>query len=155
MPLPLIVSCFSKIQIGLPFWYRLTRVVPNKGPLNGYVLYCRYINRFCACVCTATSLAVSPFQFYNKYCIRDRKYGAYSRCCRGVVYDRRKSVCCHGIQPLVNGYTGCCNGLMYNPQSHLCCPDKVVRYKLYGSSTGCCGSEVYRFDAFDIEHAGL
>jgi len=31
MPLPLTVSCFSKIQIGLPFWYRLTWVVPEKG----------------------------------------------------------------------------------------------------------------------------
>ena len=39
MPLPLTASCFSKIQTGLPFWYRLTRVVPEKGPLNG-----------CACV---------------------------------------------------------------------------------------------------------
>ena len=37
MPLPLTVSCFSKIQIVLPFWYRLTRVVPGKWPLNGYV----------------------------------------------------------------------------------------------------------------------
>jgi len=35
MPLLLTVSCFSKIQIGLPFWYRLTRVVVDKGPLNG------------------------------------------------------------------------------------------------------------------------
>jgi len=57
MPLPLTVSCFSKIQIGFTFlvlahmgdpgkravkrvcvcvcfWYRLTRVVPDKGPLN-------------------------------------------------------------------------------------------------------------------------
>ena len=34
MPLPLTISCFSKIQIGLPFWYRLTRVVPDKGLLN-------------------------------------------------------------------------------------------------------------------------
>ena len=39
MPLPLTVSCFSKIQIVLPFWYRLTRVVLDKGPSNG-----------CACV---------------------------------------------------------------------------------------------------------
>jgi len=31
MPLPLTVSGFSKIQIGLPFWYRLTWVVPEKG----------------------------------------------------------------------------------------------------------------------------
>jgi len=35
MPLPLTVSCFSKIQIVfLPFWYWLTCVVPDKGPLN-------------------------------------------------------------------------------------------------------------------------
>ena len=34
MPLPLTGSCFSKIQIGLPFWYWLTWVVPEKGPLN-------------------------------------------------------------------------------------------------------------------------
>ena len=37
MPLPLTVTCFSKIQIGLPFWYQLTRVVLDKGPLNGCV----------------------------------------------------------------------------------------------------------------------
>jgi len=37
MPLLLTVSCFSIIQIGLPFWYRLTWVVPEKGPLNGSV----------------------------------------------------------------------------------------------------------------------
>ena len=37
MPLPLTVSCFSIIQIGLPFWYRLTRVVPDKGPFSGRV----------------------------------------------------------------------------------------------------------------------
>ena len=38
MPLLLTVSCFSKIQIGFTFWYRLTRVVPEKGPLNGCVV---------------------------------------------------------------------------------------------------------------------
>jgi len=37
MPLPLTVSCFSKIQIGFTFLVRywLTRVDPDKGPLNG------------------------------------------------------------------------------------------------------------------------
>ena len=40
MPLPLTVSCSSKIQIDLHFWYRLTRVVPVKGPLNGCVCVC-------------------------------------------------------------------------------------------------------------------
>jgi len=34
MPLPLTVSYFSKILFVLPFWYRLTRAVPDKGPLN-------------------------------------------------------------------------------------------------------------------------
>ena len=38
MPLPLTVSCFSKIQIG----YRLTRVVPDKGPLNRCVCVTSY-----------------------------------------------------------------------------------------------------------------
>jgi len=30
-----IISCFSKIQNGLPFWCRLTQVVLEKRPLNG------------------------------------------------------------------------------------------------------------------------
>ena len=47
MPLPLTVCCFSKIKMGLPFWYRLTRVVLDKGPLNGCV---------CVSVCTKTAL---------------------------------------------------------------------------------------------------
>jgi len=41
MPLPLTASCFSKIQMVLPFWCRLTRIVPDKGPLNGCV--CVYV----------------------------------------------------------------------------------------------------------------
>ena len=40
MPLLLTDTCFSKIQIGLPFSYRLTRVVPEKGPLNRCVCVC-------------------------------------------------------------------------------------------------------------------
>jgi len=45
MSLPLTVSCFSKIQIRLPFWYRLTRVVLDKGLLNGCV--CVYLYQSC------------------------------------------------------------------------------------------------------------
>ena len=40
MPLPLTVSCFSKIEIGFTFWYRPTWVVPEKQPLNGFVCVC-------------------------------------------------------------------------------------------------------------------
>jgi len=44
MPLPLTVSCFSKIQIGfIPFWYWLTWVVPEKGLLNGSVCVCEAV----------------------------------------------------------------------------------------------------------------
>jgi len=39
MPLLLTVSCFSKIQIGFTFWYRLTWVVLEKGLLNRCVCY--------------------------------------------------------------------------------------------------------------------
>jgi len=42
MPMPLTVSCFSKIQIGFTFWYRLTWVVPDKGPLNGVCVMGRF-----------------------------------------------------------------------------------------------------------------
>jgi len=50
MPLPLTVSCFSKSRLVLPFWYRRTWVVPEKGPLNG-----------CVCVPHTSSLQlVSP-----------------------------------------------------------------------------------------------
>jgi len=38
MPLPLTISCSSKSRLVLPFWYRLTWVVPDKEPLNGVVV---------------------------------------------------------------------------------------------------------------------
>ena len=37
MPLPLTVSCFSKIHIGFTFLVLAHRVVPEKGLLNRYV----------------------------------------------------------------------------------------------------------------------
>ena len=50
MPLPLTVSCFSKIKIGCTFLvHLLTRVVPDKEPLNGCV---------CVCVCVCVSFFV-------------------------------------------------------------------------------------------------
>jgi len=47
VPLPLTVSCSRLV---LPFWYRLTWVVPDKGPLNGCV---------CVCVCVCMRAHVS------------------------------------------------------------------------------------------------
>ena len=45
MPLPLTVSCFSKIQIGFTFLVPADLGSPGKGPLNGCV---------CLCVCVST-----------------------------------------------------------------------------------------------------
>jgi len=40
MPLPLTVSCFSKIQIGFTFLVPAHLGSPVKGPLNGCVCVC-------------------------------------------------------------------------------------------------------------------
>ena len=43
MPLPPIISCFSKFQNGLPFWCRLTQDVLEKRPL--YVCVCNSLEK--------------------------------------------------------------------------------------------------------------
>ena len=48
MPLLLAVASV-KSRLVLPFCYRLSWVVPDKGPLNGYV---------CVCVCSTVQLVV-------------------------------------------------------------------------------------------------
>jgi len=55
MPLPLTVSCSSKSRLVLPFWYWLTRVVPDKGPLNGWV-------GGCVCMHYSVSLALPTYR---------------------------------------------------------------------------------------------
>ena len=42
MPLPLTVSCFSKIHIGFAFLVPAHPGSPEKGPLNGCVCVCVY-----------------------------------------------------------------------------------------------------------------
>ena len=58
MPLPLTVSCFSKIQTGFTFLVPAHPVVPEKGPLNGCVCVCAVY-----CVITETgvvSVKITP-----------------------------------------------------------------------------------------------
>jgi len=43
IPLPLTISCSSKIQTGFTFWYRLTQVIPDKVH-EGHKMMCE-------CVC--------------------------------------------------------------------------------------------------------
>jgi len=46
MPLPLTVSCFSKIQIGFTFLVPAYLGSPEKGPLNVCVCVCGVRNKF-------------------------------------------------------------------------------------------------------------
>jgi len=48
MPLPLTVSRFSKIQVGFTFlfWYRLTRIVPDRGLLNACVCVLQLVGSY-------------------------------------------------------------------------------------------------------------
>ena len=85
MPLPLTVSCSSKIRIVLPFWYRLTWVVPEKRPLNVCVCVCDRVqvlindscvtiasvfNYLCVAVCTAIMLpCLNAILQYSFVCI--------------------------------------------------------------------------------------
>ena len=48
MPLPLTVSCFSKIQIGFTCLVPAHRGCPGKGPLNGCVCVCVLYNKLVA-----------------------------------------------------------------------------------------------------------
>jgi len=49
MPLPLTISCSNKSRFALPFWYRLTWVVPDKIEDGQKMVVC-----VCMCVCWPT-----------------------------------------------------------------------------------------------------
>jgi len=46
MPLPLTVSCFSKIQVGFTFLVLAHPVVPDNGPLNVCVYVRAYVRAY-------------------------------------------------------------------------------------------------------------
>jgi len=59
MPLPLTVSCFSKIQIGFTFLVPVYPGSPGKGPLNVRVCV-RACVRACVCVCHSLASSIVP-----------------------------------------------------------------------------------------------
>jgi len=62
MPLPLTVSSSVKSRLVLPFWYWLTRVVSDKGQLNGcvcVVLTVRYLAASDAVAAAAVGMSAS------------------------------------------------------------------------------------------------
>ena len=68
MPLPLTVSCFSKIQIGFTFLVPAHLGSPGKGPLN--VCVCEQPYRLaCRVVATAVeTLRVCSIEAHHNYC---------------------------------------------------------------------------------------
>ena len=89
MPLLLTVSCFSKIQIGLPFWYRLTRVVPEKGPLNICVCLCVCVCVYvCVCVCVCVCFCLEDCLDVLLLWLHGLSYGHGS-----IAFLGRSSVC--------------------------------------------------------------
>ena len=78
MPLPLTVSCFSKIHIGFTFLVPADPVVPDKGPLNGSVDLARddtddYYSTYqvqqcrplCVCVSVLFQLSAHKYNMFN------------------------------------------------------------------------------------------
>jgi len=126
MPLPLTVPCLSKIQIALPFWYQLTRVVPDKGPLS-----------VCVCVCCW-------------WCIRlgDVMMDCYVWCCCcyrwecGDAVNRAAECTSHSVQLVWDGLncsqlpTAC---LSYWPVVYVdCCDCSACWDGVFWPATQCC-----------------
>jgi len=76
MPLPLTVSCFSKIQIGFTFLLVLAYLgSPKKGPLNG-----------CVCVC-ANNCEISAFILFHTF-----RHVKYNKCCNKRNFSHRAAI---------------------------------------------------------------
>jgi len=88
MPLPLTVSCFSKIQLVLPFWYRLTAVVPDKGPLNGCVCVCVLCNYYYSTASCASHIDAA----YGCGCVDVSGLSVWCVCCsRPLALQKRQN----------------------------------------------------------------
>jgi len=66
----LISLCLLTYLLFLPFWYRLTWVVPEKGPLNGCV---------CVCVCVLTYLIKIPSTVHISVTLQSKFWMSASR----------------------------------------------------------------------------
>jgi len=78
--MPLTVSCFSKIQIGFTFWYWLTWVVLDKGPLNGI------------CVCVLCVTVTANFRTFRIKILNINDYNLLTVHC---VWKNGATINCH------------------------------------------------------------
>ena len=82
MPLPLTVSCFSKILIGFTFLVPAHRVVTDKGPLNG----CVCVLLICCQVCTRVSRVAR--RTVRRRCVPCRRAAASTTAAVRCVWSR-------------------------------------------------------------------
>ena len=93
-PLPLTVSCFSKCRLVLPFWYRLTWVVPDKGPLSG-----------CVCVCGTCTTGMYVATYFPTTEICENCHHFRSKTLYGLVFTMW---CCASLVHLSVTSQNCC-----------------------------------------------
>ena len=67
-----------KSRLVLPFWYRLTWVVPDKGPLNGCV---------CMCVCVSVIAWMYDSKVFHTWDRQQRKF-YHRNCCVSMQWHR-------------------------------------------------------------------
>ena len=67
MPLPLTVSCFSKVEIGFTFLVPAHLGSPGKGPLNGCVCVCFFARMLYSIIYYLTVYFLLSFEQYL-YC---------------------------------------------------------------------------------------
>ena len=83
MPLPLTISCSSKSRFVLPFWCRLTRVVPNKIQEGRKTIVC-----VCVCVCVwSESEYECQIDHLHLYVNQPWKFGGDQWMCSQTVSD--------------------------------------------------------------------
>jgi len=68
MPLPLTVSCFSKIQIGFTFLVWLTQVIPEKRAVKRVCVCVRACVHACVCVSDLIQWYVLPGRYFQLKC---------------------------------------------------------------------------------------
>ena len=105
MPLPLTVSCFSKVQIGVTFLVPAYLGSPGKGPLNWLCVLCVCVNQAvhvnlvsinesddddtCVCISTATIIQAQYRGFHDRQnFLKLKSAGMYlTTCCHDTIQD--------------------------------------------------------------------
>jgi len=109
MPLPLTVS----VRLVLPFWFRLTRVVPDKGPLNGCVCRPASVRRVWtgvpwACCAVCGHVRAARWSHCDSVCTSGSLYWARLTACSPSVLWLCWSGGRKGIRPVKTWVVECC-----------------------------------------------